>query len=68
MNLSGYLAVVADSDLFGTLAIYCLIVIALGLFRKTRDTKAYRVMSFLGLLIVPALHIVGTYFLNSTPA
>ena len=68
MSLSGYLAVLADSDLFGTLAIYCLIVIYLGFFKTTRETKAYRIMRFLGLLIVPTLHIIGTYFLNSAPA
>lgn len=68
MNLSGYLAVVADSDLFGLLAIYCFVVAIAGLFDKVQNTRAYRVMAFCGLLIVPALHAIGTYFLNQASA
>jgi len=68
MSFPGYLAVVADSDLFGLLAIYCFVVAVVGLFDKLRNTLAYRVMAFCGLLIVPALHAIGTYFLNQAPA
>lgn len=68
MNLPGYLAVVADSDLFGLLAIYCFVVAIVGLFEKPRNTQIYRVMAFCGLLIIPALHAIGTYFLNLSPA
>lgn len=68
MSFSGYLAVVADSDLFGLLAIYCFIVAMLGLFEKPRNTRVYRAMAFCGLLIVPVLHAIGTYFLNLAPA
>lgn len=68
MNLPGYLAVIADSDLFGLLAIYCFIVAMAGLFEKIRSARVYRVMAFCGLLIVPALHAIGTYFLNQAPA
>jgi len=68
MSISGYLAVVADSDLFGLLAIYCFIVAIAGLFEKVRNTLIYRVMAFCGLFVVPVLHAVGTYFLNQAPA
>lgn len=68
MNISGYLAVVADSDLFGLLAIYCFTVAIVGLFDKPRNTLTYRVMAFCGLCIVPTLHAIGTYFLNQAPA
>lgn len=67
-NISGYLAAVADSDLFGLLAIYCFAVAIAGLFERTRNTQAYRVMAFCGLLTIPVLHAIGTYFLNLTPA
>ncbi len=67
-NISGYLAAVADSDLFGLLAIYCFAVATVGLFEKPRNTQVYRVMALCGLSIVPVLHAVGTYFLNRAPA
>lgn len=67
-STSGYLAAVADSDLFGLLAIYCFATAILGLFEKVRSATSYRFMALLGLLIVPALHIAGTYFLNQVPA
>lgn len=68
MSLTGYLAVVADSDLFGLLALYCFMVAVAGLFKRFSETKAYRIMALCGLLIVPVLHAVGTFFLNQTPA
>lgn len=68
MTLSGYLAAMADSDLFGLLALYCFAVAVAGLFKRFRDAKAYRFMAFCGLLIVPVLHAVGTFFLNQAPA
>jgi hypothetical protein len=68
MSISGYLAVVADSNLFGILAIYCLVIAIAGLFEKVRNTLIYRVMAFCGLCVVPVLHAVGTYFLNQAPA
>ncbi len=67
-SISGYLATVADSDMFGILAIYCFAIAILGLFEPARNTWLYRSMAFLGLLTVPALHAAGTYFLNQVPA
>lgn len=68
MTITGYLSVVADSDLFGLLAIYCLVIAMTGLFEKPRNSRTYRVLAFLGLMSVPALHAIGTYFLNQLPA
>lgn len=67
-NIPGYLATVADSDLFGLLAVYCFVTAILGLFEKARNTTPYQLMAFLGLLVVPVLHVAGTYFLNQAPA
>lgn len=67
-NIPGYLATVADSDLFGLLAVYCFVTAILGLFEKVRNTTPYLFMAFLGLLVVPVLHVAGTYFLNQAPA
>lgn len=68
MNFSSYLAVIADNDLFGLLAAYCLLVAMAGLFEKYRSTRIYRAMAFLGLLVLPVLHGAGSYFLNQAPA
>lgn len=68
MNLSDYLAIVADSDLFGLLAIYCFIVATIGLFEKIRNTRKYHVLAFCGLMTIPVLHTIETYFLNQAPA
>jgi uncharacterized membrane protein len=68
MTFGGYLASLADSDLFGTLAIICFLVAVSGLSRRMRENKVHKVMVYLCVLIVPALHAIGTYFLNQTPA
>lgn len=68
MNLPSYLAVIADSDVFGVLAIYCLVVALSGLFKTYRQTRTYRALAFCGLLIIPVLHAAGSYFLNQAPA
>lgn len=68
MGFSSYLAVIADSDLFGLLATYCLFVAIIGLVEKYRNTRTYRAMAFCGLLTPPLLHGIGTYFLNQAPA
>lgn len=68
MSFSSYLAAIADSDLFGLLAAYCLFIALLGLLERYRSTRTYRVMAFFGLMILPVLHGLGTYFLNQAPA
>ncbi len=67
-SIAGYLATVADSDLFGLLAVYCFVTAILGFSENVRNTTSYQYMAFLGLLVVPALHVAGTYFLNQVPA
>lgn len=68
MTLKDYFASVADSDLFGLLAIVCLLVAFLGCFAKFRRSKLHRVMMYVCVLIVPIIHLLGTYFLNQAPA
>lgn len=67
-SIAGYLATVADSDLFGLLAVYCFVTAILGLLEKVRNTMPYQFMVFPGLLVVPVLHVAGTCFLNQVPA
>jgi len=65
-NFKGYLMVFADSDIFGWLAIICLVVALLGLFKNARKRKAHKTMMYLCVLIVPVIHIAGTYYLNTS--
>lgn len=64
-DLGPYLAVVADSDLFGTLALICLAVALSGLSRKVRESRLYAWLAMGCLLFMPVLHFVGTYFINA---
>ncbi|KMN34149.1 hypothetical protein VI26_14215 [Chromobacterium sp. LK1] len=64
-DLSSYLAVLADSDLFGTLALICLSVFLCGLSRRVRESKQYVWLAMGCLLFMPMLHFVGTYFINA---
>ncbi|CAI8808262.1 Permease [Pseudomonas chlororaphis] len=68
MDLKGYLAVLADSDLFGVLAIVCFFVAIGGLFAGIRNSKGHRALVFLCLMSVPLLEAVGSYFANLPPA
>ncbi|MEF9673875.1 hypothetical protein QNM99_23880, partial [Pseudomonas sp. PCH446] len=47
--------------------IYCFLVAVMGLFGRFRDSTLYRVLSFVGLMCIPALHVLGTVFLNLNP-
>ena len=67
MSFSSYLAVLADNGLFGLLAVYCLLVALAGLVEKP-NTRTYRAMAMLGLLVPPVLHGAGSYFLSQAPA
>lgn len=66
--LSSYLAVLADSDLFASLALFNLCVLLAGLHRGVRRSLAYKVLCALALLCMPLLHAVGTWYLNQRVA
>jgi hypothetical protein len=50
ISMEMYLKTVANSDLFGSLALICLLVAALGLLRKIRRSRLYRMGVFACLL------------------
>lgn len=66
--LHSYLAMLADRDLFGSLALFNLAVLIAGLYGPLRRARAYRVMCVLAMLCMPVLHAVGTYYLNQRVA
>ncbi|MDS0861796.1 hypothetical protein NUV25_29225 [Burkholderia pseudomultivorans] len=59
-----FFSVIADSDLFGTLALVCLLVAVAGLFSRVRDSRFYFPAVFVCLLFIPVLHAIGSYFLS----
>lgn len=68
IELEIYLKHLADSDLFGSFAIICLIVAFRGLSKKASQSKTHRMLTFLCLIFVPVLHGIGSYLLSQPPA
>ncbi|NER61567.1 hypothetical protein G3435_19665 [Pseudomonas sp. MAFF212428] len=64
LELKNYLAGLADSNLFGSLAILCLLALLLNLSEPRRNTLWVRVLTLACLLGVVLLHGVGTYYMN----
>ncbi|WP_374595160.1 hypothetical protein [Aquabacterium sp.] len=67
-DLPGYLAVLADSDLFGSLATLSLVVALLGLSNRVRQMRLYQGLAFVCLLFMPILFLIGILYLNKRPA
>lgn len=65
LELKNYLAGLADSNLFGSLAILCLLALLLNLSERRRNTVWVRVLTLVCLLSVVLLHGVGTYYMNT---
>ncbi len=67
-DLPGYLAVLANSDLFGSLAALSLVVALLGLSERLRQTRLYQGLVFACMLFMPILFLIGVLYLNKRPA
>lgn len=63
--MPAYLSTLADSDLFGSLALLSIVVAMSGLFRGIRSSKLYFPATFICLLFMPILHALGSYFLSN---
>ncbi|PRP70838.1 hypothetical protein BUE93_11235 [Chromobacterium amazonense] len=64
MRLQDYLRLLADSDLFGTLAFVSLVVAVLFASGKLSDKKVFRLVVFVCLMFMPILHLIGSYYLS----
>lgn len=64
-ELKNYLAGLADSNLFASLAILCLLALLLNLRQRWRNTVWVRALTLACLLGVVVLHGVGTYCMNT---
>ncbi|UVM35990.1 hypothetical protein LOY36_28015 [Pseudomonas sp. B21-019] len=67
-EIEGYLAVVADSNLFGALALLSLVLILTGLRRGFRESLLHRVLTFVVLMTVVLMELTGSYYANLSPA
>ncbi|TWC50943.1 hypothetical protein FBY04_11823 [Pseudomonas sp. SJZ080] len=68
MDLQEYLAVVADSDLFGCLALASLTLLITALNRRVRESRMHRLLCLIVLACVVAIHTAGTWYGNLKPA
>jgi predicted histidine transporter YuiF (NhaC family) len=63
-----YLMVVADSNLFGGLAILSLLLIVTALNRRLRQSWLHRALSFMVLVSLVVIEIAGTCYSSVSPA
>jgi len=68
MSLQGYLAGVADSDLFGCLAILSLVLLLTASHRAARHSRLHRALTLSVLAAVVAIHGFGSWYGNLRPA
>lgn len=67
-EIEGYLAVVADSNLFGALALLCLVLILTGLRRGFRESLLHRALTVVVLMTIVVMEIAGSDYANVNPA
>lgn len=68
IEMQGYLSFLAGNDLFGTLALFNILVVLFGLSKTMRASKYFKLALIIALLLMPALYFMGLYFLNLSPA
>ncbi|EJN20570.1 hypothetical protein EI534_09410 [Pseudomonas frederiksbergensis] len=68
VEMEGYLAGVADSDLFGSLALLCLVLLLTALHRGMRQSRLHRTLMFVALASIVAIQVAGSYYGNLDPA
>ncbi|PMZ99867.1 hypothetical protein C1X30_10895 [Pseudomonas sp. FW305-BF6] len=68
MSLQGYLASVADSDLFGCLALLSFVLLLTASHRAARNSRLHRALTLSVLAAVVAIHGLGSWYGNLRPA
>lgn len=63
-----YLMFVADSDLFGGLAILSLLLIVTAVSRRLRQSWLHRALSFMVLVSLVVMEFAGTCYSSVNPA
>lgn len=68
MNFQSYLVLVADSDLFGCLALLSLVLLLTASHRAARNSRIHRALTLSVLAAVVAIHGLGSWYGNLRPA
>ncbi|QJI43368.1 hypothetical protein HKK52_21230 [Pseudomonas sp. ADAK2] len=67
-EMRGYLMYVADSNLFGGLAILSLLLVVTAISRRLRQSRLHRALSFMILVSLVAIEVAGTCYSSVSPA
>ncbi|MGF6490991.1 lysylphosphatidylglycerol synthetase-like protein (DUF2156 family) [Pseudomonas frederiksbergensis] len=68
MDFYVYLGVVADSLFFGCLALLCLLLAVSGISSRIRNNWIHRFLTFVCLMSIPVIELIGSYYANLPPA
>lgn len=67
-EMRGYLMYVADSNLFGGLAILSLLLVVTAISRRLRQSRLHRALTFMILVSLVAIEVAGTCYSSVSPA
>jgi predicted histidine transporter YuiF (NhaC family) len=67
-EMRGYLMYVADSDLFGGLAILSLLLVVTAIRRRLRQSRLHRALTFMVLISLVAIEVAGSCYSSVSPA
>jgi biotin transporter BioY len=62
--MEGYFSGMVDNNYFGLLAIFCFVVGVAGLVPRIRVKKFYKFFNFLCVMAIPAMYLLGLYYLT----
>jgi hypothetical protein len=66
-ELRGYLMYVADSDLFGGLAIVSLLLVIFAISQRLRQSRLHRGLTFMVLISLVTTEVAGTCYSSVRP-
>lgn len=67
-EMRGYLMYVADSDLFGGLAILSLLLVVTAISQRLRQSRLHRALTFMVLVSLVAIEVAGSWYSSVSPA
>ncbi|MGF6111163.1 hypothetical protein [Pseudomonas frederiksbergensis] len=67
-EMRGYLMYVADSNLFGGLAILSLLLVVTAISRRLRQSRLHRALTFMVLVSLVAIEVAGSCYSSVSPA
>lgn len=64
MSMEGYFSGMVDNDYFFLLACFCFVVGVAGLIPALRVKKYYQFLNFVCVMVIPAMYLLGIYYLT----